>query len=118
PELHLMAILVGLPLVVDAVRARKVTRADWLYVAGILAVTVPCHTFRYLYFGSLVPNTFYAKTSTGSLVWLEGLRSLQGMFAFNHTGFLAVLAPLAFAGRRRLVETATMGVIVLAFMAY
>jgi hypothetical protein len=118
PELHLMAILVGLPLVVTAVRTRKVTRADWLYVAGILAVTVPCHTFRYLYFGSLVPNTFYAKTSSSALVWHEGLRSLQGMFAFNHTGFLAVLAPLAFASKKRRVETATMAVIAVAFMAY
>jgi hypothetical protein len=118
PELHLMAILVGLPLVVHAVRARKVTRADWLYVAGILIVTVPCHTFRYLYFGSLVPNTFYAKTSSSALVWHEGLRSLEGMFAFNHTGLLAVLAPLAFASKRRRVETATMAIIAVAFMAY
>jgi hypothetical protein len=118
PELHLMAILVGLPLVVRAIQARKITRADWLYVVGILAVTVPCHTFRYLYYGSLVPNTFYAKTSTSSLVWREGLKSLHGMFTFNHAGLLAVLAPLAFASRRRLVETATMAVIALAFMAY
>jgi arabinofuranosyltransferase len=118
PELHLMAILVGLPLVVDAVRARKITRADWLYVAGILIVTVPCHTFRYLYFGSLVPNTFYAKTSGSALVWREGLRSLEGMFAFNHTGLLAVMAPLAFASKKRRVETATMALIAVAFMAY
>ena len=118
PELHLMAILVGLPLVVEAVRARRIMRADWLYVAGILALTVPCHTFRYLYYGSLVPNTFYAKTSTSPLVWHEGLKSLEGMFSFNHTGLLAVVAPLAFAGRRRIVETATMAVIAAAFMAY
>ncbi|MGD0529246.1 MAG: hypothetical protein ABSE49_29170 [Polyangiaceae bacterium] len=118
PELHLMAILVGLPLVVDALRRRKVTRAEWLYVAGILAVTVPCHTFRLLYYGSLVPNTFYAKTSSAASVWHEGLRSLQGMFAFNHTGLLAVVAPLAFASKRRRVETATMAIIAVAFMAY
>jgi arabinofuranosyltransferase len=118
PELHLMAILVGLPRVIHAVRARRIARADWLYVAGILAVTVPCHTFRYFYYGSLIPNTFYAKTSTGSLVWHEGLKSLQGMLAFNHAGFLAVLAPLAFASRRRLVDTATMAIIAVAFMAY
>ncbi len=118
PELHLMAILVGLPLVVDAVRRRKVTRADWLYVAGILAVTVPCHTFRLLYFGSLVPNTFYAKTSSSALVWRDGLRSLEGMLAFNHTGLLAVLAPLALASKRRRVEAWTMAIIAVAFMAY
>jgi hypothetical protein len=118
PELHLMAILVGLPLVLDAIRARKTTRAQWMYVAGILAVTVPCHAFRFLYYGSLVPNTFFAKTATGASVWRAGLGTLRDMFAFNHMGFLAVAAPLAFANRRRLVEKATMAVIAIAFMAY
>jgi arabinofuranosyltransferase len=118
PELHVMAILVGLPRMVNVVRTRRITRADGLYLAGILAITVPCHTFRYFYYGSLIPNTFYAKTSTGSLVWREGLKSLQGMFAFNRIGLLAVLAPLAFASRRRLAETATMALIALAFMVY
>jgi hypothetical protein len=118
PELHLMAILVGLPLVVDAVRARRVTRAQWLYVAGILAVTVPCHAFRLVYYGSLVPNTFYAKTGGGWLVWRQGIQTVAEMFSFNQTGLLAVVAPLAFANRRRLLEKATMAVIAVAFMAY
>ena len=113
-----MAVLVGLPLVVDAVRARKVTRAQLLYVAGILAVTVPCHAFRYAYYGSLLPNTFYAKTSSSSLVWRGGLKSLEGLLDFNHTGVLAILAPLAFAGRRRLLETTTAALIAAAFMGY
>jgi arabinofuranosyltransferase len=118
PELHLLAILVGFPLVFDAIRTRKVTRAQLLYVAGILAVTVPCHTFRYLYYGTLVPNTFYVKTGTGSVVWHVGLKTLRDMFLFNTTGALAVVAPLAFANRRHLVEKATMAVIAVAFMAY
>ena len=118
PELHLLAILVGLPLVLDAIRARTITRAQWLYVAGILAVTVPCHAFRYFYYGTLVPNTFYVKTGTGAMVWREGIRTLHDMFDFNYTGALAVLAPLAFANRRRLVEKATMMLIAIAFMVY
>jgi arabinofuranosyltransferase len=118
PELHAMAILVGLPLVVDAVRARKITRAQLLYVAGILVVTVPCHAFRYAYYGTLLPNTFYAKTSTSSVVWRGGLGSLHELLVFNATGVLAVLAPLALAGGRRTVETATMAVIAAAFMGY
>jgi hypothetical protein len=118
PELHMLAVLVGLPLVVDAVRARRIRREHWLYVAGILAVTVPCHTFRYLYYGSLVPNTFYAKTAAGSAVWRAGLGTLREMFAFNDMGLLAVLAPLAFADRKRMVEKATMGLIAIAFMAF
>jgi hypothetical protein len=118
PELHLLAVLVGLPLVVDAVRGRRIRREHWLYVAGILAVTVPCHAFRYWYFGSLVPNTFYAKTATGSAVWRAGLGTLREMFAFNDMGLLVVAAPLAFADRKRMVEKATMGLIAIAFMAY
>ncbi len=118
PELHLMAILVGLPLVLDAVRARRITRAQAMYVAGILAITVPCHAFRYAYYGTLVPNTFYVKTGTGSTVWREGLRSLHDMFEFNYTGALIVLSPLAFADRKRLAEKATMALISVAFMVY
>jgi arabinofuranosyltransferase len=118
PELHMMAILVGLPLVLDAVKARKVTRAQLLYVAGILAITIPSHGFRYAYYGTLVPNTFYVKTGTGSLVWREGIKTLHDMFDFNDTGALVVLAPLAFADRKRIVEKSVMAIISLAFMAF
>lgn len=118
PELHLLAILVGVPLVVDAIRARRVTRAQLLYVAGILVVTVPCHLFRVAYYGSLIPNTFYVKTGGGAAVWHVGLRTLRDMFLFNYAGWLVVFAPLAFANRTRLVEKATMALIALAFMAY
>jgi hypothetical protein len=118
PELHMMAVLIGLPLVFDAVRNRKVTRAQLLYVAGILAITVPCHTFRYLYYGSLVPNTFYVKTGSGPGVWRVGLRTLRDMFLFNESGLLVVVAPLAFADRRHRVEKATMALVAFAYMGF
>ena len=118
PELHLLAILVGLPLVCDAIRARRITRAQLLYVAGILAVTVPCHVFRYAYYGSLIQNTFYVKTGSGKEVWHVGLRTLRDMFLFNYTGLLAVMAPLAFANKQHRVEKTTMAVIAVAFMGY
>ncbi|HVZ32745.1 MAG TPA: hypothetical protein VG963_09985, partial [Polyangiaceae bacterium] len=82
-----------------------------------LAFTLPGHAFRYFYYGTLIPNTFYVKTSAGS-VWQEGLNTLHDMFGFNHTGLLAVLAPLAFADRRRLLEKAVFALISLAFMVY
>jgi len=118
PELHMAAALVGLPLVLDAVRARKITLAQLLYVAGILIVIVPCHTFRYFYYGTLIPNTFYVKTGTGSLIWRTGLKTLREMFSFNNTGILAVLAPLAFADRRRTVEKGAMAIISVAYMVF
>ena len=118
PELHLLAIMVGLPLVWDAIRQKSIPRASWLYVVGILAITIPSHTFRYLYYGTLVPNTFYVKTGTGAMVWREGIKTLHDMFDFNDMGALAVLAPLAFMNRKRLVEKIVMAAISVAFMGY
>jgi hypothetical protein len=118
PELHLLAILVALPPLGDIVRRRRIRAAEAFYLAGVLAFTVPCHTFRYLYYGTLVPNTFYVKTGTGSLVWHEGIRTLRDMFGFNTMGALVILAPFAFANRRRLLEKGTMALIALSFMVY
>ncbi len=118
PELHAMAVLVGLPLLVDVARTRKLPRATLLYAAGILLVTVPAHAWRYWYYGSLLPNTFYVKTGTGAQIWKEGLKTLLDMFDFNATGALFVLAPLAFANRKRVVEKATMATIVVTFFVY
>src|SRR6202042_1134518 len=65
-----------------------------------------------------VPNTFYVKTGTSALVWHEGIKTLRAMFDFNATGLLVLLAPFAFANRRRLVEKGTMALIAIAFMVY
>jgi arabinofuranosyltransferase len=118
PELHLLAILVALPSLADVVKRRGMTTPEWLYLAGVLAFTIPCHAFRYLYYGTLVPNTFYVKTGTSALVWHEGIKTLRDMFGFNAIGALVLLAPFAFANRRRLVEKVTMTVIAVAFMVY
>lgn len=118
PELHLLAVIVGLPLVVDAVRARRVARAPLLYVAGILAITVPAHAFRFLYYGSLVPNTFYVKTGSGSAVWAVGLSTLGDMLSFDLTWLLVLLAPLALVRGPRRLERITMAIVAVSFMAY
>jgi hypothetical protein len=118
PELHAIALIVALPLAIDVVRSRRISRAALLYVAGVLAITIPAHAFRYAYYGSLFPNTFYVKTGTGAQIWKEGLKTLRDMFEFNATGALFVLAPLAFADRKRLVEKLTMAVVVVTFFVY
>jgi hypothetical protein len=118
PELHAIAAIVALPLLVDVVRTRKLSRATLLYVAGVLAITLPAHAWRYWYYGSLFPNTFYVKTGTGAQIWKEGLKTLRDMFEFNATGALFVLAPLAFADRKRLVEKTTMAVIAAVFFVF
>jgi hypothetical protein len=85
---------------------------------GVLALTVPAHTFRFLYYGTLIPNTFYVKTSNDTGVLRQGLDTLHDMFAFNHTGLLLVLAPLAFLDRRRTAEKLACTLISLSFLAY
>ncbi|HEX6244775.1 MAG TPA: hypothetical protein VFZ61_27840, partial [Polyangiales bacterium] len=118
PELHLSAVLVALPALYDVARARRIERPEWRLVAGVLGVTAPAHLFRYLYYGSLIPNTFYVKTSSDSGVLKQGLDTLRDMFAFNYTGLLLVLAPLAFLSRRRSLEKLSCLAISVAFLAY
>ncbi|TNF37647.1 MAG: hypothetical protein EP329_02580 [Deltaproteobacteria bacterium] len=122
PELHLIAFLVGLPLVVRFVyRAWAQRRLDreaiWWFV-GLFAIVVPFHLFRYAYYGSLVPNTFYVKTSDSTLVIQSGLKKLSEMLDFNQLGYVVLLTPFAFVTRRRLTEKLVMLAISLAFMAY
>lgn len=118
PDIHLMGIVIGLPLVVEAVRTRRVTAFTALWFAGLLGVTVPFHAFRLIYYGSLLPNTFYVKTGDSSLLMVAGLRKLNEMFSFNAIGALVILSPLAFLDRRRLTEKLVMAGIAVGYMAY
>lgn len=118
PELHLIAILLAVPLLLDIVSMRRIGRTELAYAVGVLAVTAPCHAFRFVYYGSLVPNTFYVKTGSDSSVWGHGLHTLLDMFQFNHTGVLVALAPLAFLDRRWLAEKAAFAAICGSFLLY
>jgi arabinofuranosyltransferase len=72
---------------------RKVFRLATL-AAPYAAVVLPFFAWRYDYYGDLLPNTFYAKTGGGPLVWLRGLAYLGG-FALDFGGPLLLLAPAA-----------------------
>ena len=74
--------------------------------------------FRYLYFGTIVPNTYYVKTASSSLVWMTGLCKLQEMFDFNYLGWMVCLVPFAFISRRFLAEKLVMLAIVCGFMVH
>ncbi|HEY6877971.1 MAG TPA: hypothetical protein VI299_08120, partial [Polyangiales bacterium] len=97
---------------------RKLQRVELAYGVGILAVTVPSHLFRLAYYGTLVPNTFYVKTGSDGSVWEHGLRTIEDMLQFNHTGVLLALAPLAFLDRRKWLEKSALLAICLSFVAY
>jgi len=118
PELHLIGVLVGLPLVFRTLKQRRLDRTTLLWFAGLFAVTVPFHLFRYAYYGSLVPNTFYVKTSDSALVLDAGLKKLSEMLSFNNLGYLVLAVPFAFTTRRRLTEKLVMLAVSLGFMAY
>jgi arabinofuranosyltransferase len=118
PEIHLIAFLLGLPLLIDAVRSRRRVRALLGYLAGVLVLVTPWHWFRWAYYGSLLPNTFYVKTGAEELAWRAGLSTLREMFAFNGLGVLVVLAPLAFIDRRHRRDKLVMAAVAVAFLGY
>lgn len=118
PEGHLIATLLGVPLLWEAIKKRKIDRFSWMWAASLLAVTAPYHLFRYVYFGTIVPNTYYVKTASSSLVWMTGLGKLQEMFDFNYLGWMVCLVPFAFISRRFLAEKLVMLAIVCGFMVH
>ena len=118
PEVHLIGIVVGLPLVWDVVKTRKVAPFVRFWFIGLLAITVPFHLFRFLYFGALFPNTFYVKTASSSLVMLGGLANLNDMFSFNLLGLLVLLTPFAFLRKEHLLEKLVALGVALGFMVY
>jgi hypothetical protein len=118
PEIHLMGLVTGVTVVGEALLRRRLDRGTLLWAAGALGLILPFHLARYLYFGSLVPNTFYVKTGSSVLLMLKGLDKIRDMFTFNWTGALVVLAPLAFIDRRHLKEKLVALAIALGFMLY
>lgn len=118
-EIHMMALFLGLPLVWDVVRLRRLPRSTILWFAGLFLVVVSVHAFRYAYYGELFPNTFYVKTGKDSgLIWLAGLKMLHDLFGFNATGALLVLAPFAFITKERRREKLVALAISLGFMVF
>ncbi len=118
PEIHLIGILVGLPLLWRVVRHRRLDRVTLMWGVGLLAVTVPLHLFRLLYYGSLLPNTFFVKTGDSTLALVAGAGKLREMFDFNNLGVLVALTPFAFLDRRRVIEKLVMVGIVVGFMGF
>lgn len=118
PEIHLVAVIVGTPLLVDVLRTRKLPKHALAWAGGVLLMTIPFHLFRYGYYHSMLPNTFYVKTGKGSMIWRAGLDQLREMFEFNHFGWVLPFVPFAFMTKKRLTAKLVSLAISLAFMAY
>ncbi|MBN6034385.1 glycosyltransferase family 39 protein [Amycolatopsis sp. 195334CR] len=97
PDGLLIAVLVGLYLLVRAIRKRTGWRPVLEYAAGLLVLALPWTIWRVVYYGHLLPNAVAAK-SGGSFGWqlAQGGEYLGG-FALASLGFL-VLAALAMIG--------------------
>ncbi len=118
PELHMIGAILGLPLVWDAIKARKLPKRGVVYALVLIGLTGAFHFFRYRYYHALLPNTFYAKTGKSDLIWREGLNQLHEMFLFNDLGYVVVLVPFAFMTKKRMIEKLVALTIAVAFMVF
>ncbi len=94
PEGHAFALAAAGVGLADAIRRGYVPK-PWLTCAGILTVTLgPYHLWRYLYFGSLVPNTFRAKASA-ELDLDRGFQFAGELLGFQVNSVLFILAAIS-----------------------
>ncbi|MEE2828376.1 MAG: hypothetical protein VX498_04235 [Myxococcota bacterium] len=96
PDAHAVVLVAAAAGVIDALRRRDKFR-PWLLCAGVItAILGPYHLWRILYFGELLPNTFYIKAAAGPEVWEQGRQFALGLLGFtSNSGFFA-LAALSF----------------------
>ena len=102
PEGHMFVIVGGLAAGFSVLRHRRLPRNVWWMVGIAGAVLVPYHAWRLLYFGDLLPNTYYVKAAAGTEVYKEGLKELGELLTFNLNWLIGILALFAvFPGKRR-----------------
>ena len=91
-------------------------RTALLLLAGFGFLYIPYYVWRYLYYGYLLPNTFYAKVGFSPAQFARGLGYLRD-FALPHVPILLLAAVGAFVERRQLMLR-TSAVLVLVLAAY
>lgn len=90
------AVLTAILIVVEAIETRKVPAFTLKCGVAAFVFSVPYVVFKHAYYGSILPNPFYAKTGPDLSQLLNGLE-YAGRF-FSHYGFYGagVLIPLWF----------------------
>jgi len=93
PEGALLAFLFGLAGIILKQKSWKATFVYWGALAGLM---LPYAVFKWFYFGSLLPNPFYAKTGFSTEYWQSGME--YAAIFFKHYGLYgaALLLPLIF----------------------
>ena len=95
PEGHMFFIAGVAAIAVVAVRDRRLPPGALWAVGVFAAIIAPYHVWRLLYFGDLLPNTYYAKATAGSEVWDRGWAQLGGFMQFNLNWLLGTAALLS-----------------------
>ena len=115
PEGALPFGIAGLFFAYDAfVRRRRALRSMVVWALAFVLIVGAHVTWRYQYYGYLLPNTFYAKVSG---FWWEQSKAWLGLFLKDH--YLAVFLPLVLlALLRRDVETLLFGAVLFGYSAY
>ena len=90
------AVITGVLIVVEAVMTRKVPWFSLRCALAALAISIPFVAFKILYYGSIFPNPFFAKTGLHFDQLSNGIE-YAGRF-FRHYGFYGVgfVIPLIF----------------------
>jgi hypothetical protein len=99
---------------------RRGTGIRRVVVFGLVAASVlgPYHAWRLVYYGDLVPNTYYVKAAGGMYAVQLGLRYLRDLVSFNHTWLFVLLALVGVATARRPVPTLYGAAAVLVYTLY
>ncbi len=93
PEGALLAFLFG---VIGILLKQKSWKTTLIFWGALALIMLPYALFKYFYFGSLLPNPFYAKTGFSKEYWQSGI---EYFFLFQkHYGLygLTILLPLLF----------------------
>ena len=101
PELGLFAVWYGFFFLWELIRQKHLGKRQRIVRAiraamSILLVAGSWHLFRYLYYGELFPNTYYAKAGLDSY-WLQGAKYLFHAVAFGPTAWIIILLVAAYS---------------------
>lgn len=111
------ALLAGILIFTEAIVERRVPMFSLKASLSALALSVPYVLFKIFYYGSLLPNPFYAKTA---FAWTQIIDGLQyaGLF-FAHYGFYGITLAIPLAFYKKLSRTARFILIYsLAYISY
>ncbi len=116
PTHLLVAGVLGAALALEARRGRR----PWLHGAQFAAVVAALYgtyfIWRWIYYGALLPNTFYAKVGVNSAMLARGLAYFASMLQAFPLLLVAAVATGAAAGRD--IRVAILTVLVLSYTAY